>query len=103
MQASHLMLIDWEGLKLAPPEADLFSFTRNFFFDYAWEDFMSTYREIRPNYRENSDAMHFYRLRRRLEDISAFTENLLYDNLIEKERELPLKLLEHECSMLSDV
>lgn len=103
MQASQLRLIDWEGLKLAPPEADLFSFSRNFFFGYAWEDFMNTYREIRPSYREDPIAMHFYRLRRRLEDISAFTEGLLYNNLIEEDRELSLKLLEHECSMLSDV
>ena len=32
MQEDRLILIDWEGLKLAPVEADLFSFTETFFF-----------------------------------------------------------------------
>jgi thiamine kinase-like enzyme len=103
MQAESLKLIDWEGLKQAPPEADLFSFSKDFFFDYAWDDFMSAYGKFRSDYRENPIAMRFYRLRRRLEDAAAFTEGLLYDNLNEKDREQSLKLLEHECLMLSDV
>ncbi len=102
MQSSQLKLIDWEGIEMAPPEADLFSFSRNFSYDYAREEFMDTYGRIRPNYRENPVAMQFYRLRRRLEDISEFAEGLLHNNLIGEDREVSLKLLEHECSMLSD-
>lgn len=75
IQSKNLILIDWEGLKLAPVEADLFSFTETFFFGYAWEEFMTTYRTAHKDYQINADAMRFYRFRRRLEDIHEFVES----------------------------
>ena len=101
MQAESLVLIDWEGLKLAPAEADLFSFTGTFFFEYAWEDFISVYRAARKGYRVNADAMRFYRLRRRLEDIDAFVESILFDNLAQDELNRSLYYLRRECELLN--
>jgi spectinomycin phosphotransferase len=101
MQSERVILIDWEGLKLAPVEADLFSFTDTFFFDYAWEDFMSAYRSVHRDYKVHPEAMRFYRLRRRLEDIHAFAESLLFDNVTQEDEERSLHYLNEECVKLS--
>jgi Putative homoserine kinase type II (protein kinase fold) len=97
---NRLMLVDWEGLKFAPAEADLFVISPGFFFDYARERFLNVYRQIRPGYTENIAALEFYRLRRRLEDILAFAEGVLYNSLTENEQAVSLGYLKHECSML---
>ncbi len=103
MQSSKLILIDWEGLKLAPAEADLFSFTETFFFEYAWEDVMSIYRTVHKDYRVNADAIRFYRLRRRLEDIFEFVERILFDNLAQDDANRSLRYLKQECDLLNTV
>ncbi len=100
MQADRLMLIDWEGLRLAPVEADLFSFTETFFFDYAWEEFLSVYRSVHRGFEINTDAMRFYRLRRRLEDVHAFSESILLDDLTSQDMERSLYYLNRECALL---
>ncbi len=100
MQSKSLILIDWEGLKLAPVEADLFSFTKTFFFEYAWDDFISIYNAAHKDYRVNPDALQFYRLRRRLEDIQAFTESVLFDNLTQDNTSRSLRHLKQECELL---
>ena len=100
MQADSLMLIDWEGLRLAPVEADLFSFTETFFFDYAWEEFLSVYRSVHRGFEINTDAMRFYRLRRRLEDVHAFSESILLDDLTSQDMERSLYYLNRECALL---
>lgn len=103
IQSKNLILIDWEGLQLAPVEADLFSFTETFFFDYAWEDFINTYRNRHKDYQINTDAMDFYRLRRRLEDIHEFMESILLDNLTQEDRNKSLWHLRQECEWLGTV
>lgn len=100
MQGESLILIDWEGLKLAPAEADLFSFTDTFFFADAWEDFMAAYRAARKDYQVNEEALRFYRLRRRLEDIHAFAQSILFDPLTEEDRDRSLYYLKRECGLL---
>jgi thiamine kinase-like enzyme len=90
MQSENLVLIDWECLKLAPVEADLFSFTDTFFFPYALDDFLSVYRTMHKDYRVNTEAMRFYRLRRRLEDIHAFIHSLQHDRLAQGEKKTTL-------------
>lgn len=101
IQSKNLILIDWEGLKLAPVEADLFSFTETFFFDYAWEDFMIIYRATHKDYQINADAIRFYRLRRRLEDIHEFVESILFDNLAQDDMNRSLRYLKQECELLN--
>ena len=103
MQDSRLKLIDWEGVRLAPAEADLFSFSEGFFFENAWDEFMAAYRESRPDFKLNSEALRFYRLRRLLEDINGFSEGLLYNNLTGEDRVPSLNLLEKCCLSLRDV
>jgi aminoglycoside phosphotransferase (APT) family kinase protein len=103
MQDSRLKLIDWEGIRFAPAEADLFSFSEGFFFENFWGDFLAAYKEFHPDFQVNSEALRFYRLRRLLEDISSFTEGLMYDNLVGEERIPSLDLLEKCCLSLRDV
>ena len=100
IRSGRLALVDWEGLKLAPAEADLFTVSPGFFFDYSRERFFNVYRRIRPCYTENSTALEFYRLRRRLEDILAFAKGVLYDKLTENEQAVSLGYLKRECFML---
>ena len=100
MQSKRLHLIDWEGVRLAPPEADLFVFTRGFFFDYASAAFYEHYRDITGGFTPNPDALEFYRLRRRLEDIHDFAASLLHDELNDASRSEALYHLENECRLL---
>lgn len=99
MWAGRLILIDWEGLRLAPPEADLFSFTDGFFFDYAQDAFFAQYKKLR-DYKIDETAMAFYRLRRRLEDIWEFANSLINDALTKEEADRSLWHLENECRAL---
>lgn len=103
IQSESLILIDWEGLKLAPAEADLFSFSETFFFEYAQEEFMSIYSSVHKAYRINRDAMKFYRFRRRLEDIFAFVESILFDDLTRDDMNRSLRYLQQECERLGSM
>ncbi|MFF0828312.1 aminoglycoside phosphotransferase family protein [Brevibacillus sp. NPDC003359] len=78
----QLILIDWEGLKLAPVEADLMFLVDQPFF----EEFMATYLKTHTNYVVNQQALEFYQIRRRLEDICELLEQLLFDEQEEKDR-----------------
>ncbi len=100
MWGNRLILIDWEGLRLAPVESDLFSFSDGFFFGYAKEEFFAAYQKVCPGYTVNETAMNFYRLRRRLEDIAEFAHSMINDNLTASEREKSLFDLQKECAAL---
>ncbi|MCR8842360.1 aminoglycoside phosphotransferase family protein [Paenibacillus sp. SC116] len=78
----ELILIDWEGLKLAPVEADLMFLVDEPYFD----EFMAGYVKIHSHFTINHDALMFYQLRRKLEDIWEFIEQILYDDLPEQDR-----------------
>lgn len=83
MQAENLLVIDWEGLKLAPAEADMMFLTSEPYF----KKFMEIYRKYHKNYHINKDALTFYQLKRKLEDIWEFTEQLLYEELGTKDKD----------------
>jgi Ser/Thr protein kinase RdoA (MazF antagonist) len=100
MQAERLILIDWEGLRLAPVEADLFSLTDTFFFDYARDEFITSYRSVHKDYHINPEVMRFYRWRRRLEDVHAFSQSILLDCLTAADRTRSLHYLNRECALL---
>lgn len=100
MQADRLILIDWEGMRLAPPEADLFAFIGDRFWHSCSREFMEIYKSIHPEYVVNPDALAFYQTRRRLEDICAFATGLLYEDIDEEERKQSLYHLRRECLML---
>lgn len=95
---SGIVLIDWEGLKLAPAEADFFDIVRK-----DWQSiFFKKYKEIHPSYESNLDCLKFYQLRRILEDIWEFIEQIQYDEQSEKEQKVSLAYLESECLSVKD-
>lgn len=71
-----LVILDWEGIKLAPAEAD-FIFVRN---EPYFEDFLVSYTKIRKRFELGSQAMRFYMLRRRFEDMAEWREQALFEN-----------------------
>ena len=83
MQAEKLMLIDWEGLKIAPVEADIMFLTDKPYFD----EFMSFYKSIHVGYIINQDALQFYSIKRNLEDIWEFIEQILFEDIDPETRE----------------
>lgn len=94
---SRLMLIDWEGLRLAPPEADLMFIAEQPYFD----EFMSIYRQRHSDYAIDLDALRFYQGRRRLEDIWEFMEQLLFDNQKPEEKAKTLASLKKELEEMA--
>lgn len=92
-----LILVDWEGLKIAPPEADMM-----FIIDHAYsEEFLQTYRKIHPDYIVDQNALAFYKSRRKLEDIWEFIEQLLYDTGNKESRAETLAYLEKEIRTMT--
>ncbi len=92
----QIILIDWEGLKLAPAEADLMFFVDKPYYDA----FINTYQRFHKDFAINMDTLLFYCIRRKLEDIFEFTEQLLYDKQDEQERNETIKLLMSELNDL---
>ncbi len=83
IQGDKLVLADWEGLCVAPVEADLFMYTS----DPNWDAFIGAYRLSRPGFVLNEDMLLFYQCRRYLEDIWYYLTRLLHDHPGEKEAE----------------
>ncbi|MCQ6563059.1 aminoglycoside phosphotransferase family protein [Paenibacillus mendelii] len=100
MQAGgQLMLIDWEGLKLAPVEADLMFLTDKPYFD----EFMTIYRKSHPDYVINPNALLFYQIRRKLEDLWEWIEQLAFDSQTEQERADTHDSLQKELEELDSI
>ena len=59
------VLIDWEGMKIAPKEHDLMFWVG----DERWELIWHTYRKINPNVHIDTQLLQFYRTRRSFEDL----------------------------------
>ncbi len=98
MQGQRLMLVDWEGIKLAPAEADLLMFTKP---EY-WDVFMAKYRKLRPDFCLDQDILSFYVLRRKIEDIWEFVEGIVQNNLSAEERARDLGHLSRCCETLEN-
>jgi spectinomycin phosphotransferase len=97
MQAERVFLIDWEGMKLAPPEHDIMFIYGNPYY----EDFMQVYRYYHPGYKLDETVLDFYILRRKLEDIWAFIEEIICDTLQEADLNRNLHFLEKICASLT--
>ncbi|RAV15594.1 phosphotransferase family protein [Paenibacillus contaminans] len=88
----QLVLIDWEGLRLAPVEADFM-----FLVDQPYYDtFLHVYRKRYPDFVPQPDVLRFYKGRRKLEDVWEFLEQLLYDRQEADERTKTLAALTKE-------
>lgn len=92
----QLILIDWEGIRIAPVEADWMFIADKPYHD----DFLTAYRKRHPSFVPDPEALSFYQSRRRLEDIWEFTEQLLYDNQDAEERADALSSLRKELQQL---
>lgn len=83
MQADRLVIVDWEDLRVAPPESDLFMFLhepeRRAMFD--------AYLAARPGFKIDLRMLAFYRLRRMADDIWYDVSRLLHDHPDEEETE----------------
>lgn len=79
---NQLVLIDWEGLKLAPVEADFMCIVDKPYY----AEFLSNYQTIHKDFAINPDVLQFYQVRRKLEDIYEFIEQLLFDKQNVQER-----------------
>jgi len=96
IQAERLVLADWEDLRLAPAEADLFI--------YAWhphgELLLESYVAARGGYRINHELLYFYVLRRRIEDVWYNVQRLTEENPDETET---AKLLDYTRRGLEEI
>ncbi|WP_409346733.1 phosphotransferase [Paenibacillus sp. MBLB4367] len=92
---NQLILIDWEGLKWAPVEADqMFLVDKPYFTEY-----LSIYQNVHKDYAINPDALQFYQIRRKLEDIWEFIEQLLFDKQDARQRTATLNSLAEELNL----
>ncbi len=73
--SSGLVLIDWEGLAVAPLEADFMALIDRPYFEEFWE----TYCRQWPGTRLNSASLGYFRARRVLEDLWELVERVLVD------------------------
>lgn len=88
-----LMLIDWEGLSVAPPEADLFFLGR-------YEPGFSARYRARAGYAPHPEALAFFGARRRLDDIHEFLRALLIDRVGGEEGRAQRRYLAAELARL---
>ncbi len=93
----QLILIDWEGLKIAPVEADMMSLVDKPYY----KKLLSIYKKTHQNFVINPDALKFYQGRRKLEDIWEFIEQVLFDKQDEQEKAVTLNYLTEELKSIS--
>lgn len=87
------------GLKFAPVEADLSFIYRNILL-ITHGMISCPFTKPHKDYQINVEAMRFYRLRRRLEDIHEFVESILFDKLTQDDMNQSLRYLKQECELL---
>lgn len=98
IQGNRLVLLDWEGLKYAPPEADFFSLTSIPHFDALW----AAYCKERPEAVLSRERLEFYCVRRKCEDIWEFIARILYDNPDPALRANSFRMLQEECETVGE-
>jgi len=105
MQSDKLILIDWESIKLAPAEADLYTFWGDWYWGDSkwgsyWDTFLPVYKKYCPGYIYREDVLKFYQIRRHIEDINDFYRQYLYDDMTDDETREVISCLERECAFL---
>jgi len=106
MQSDKLILIDWESIKFAPVEADLFTFWSDWYWGNSkwgsyWDKFLPVYQKYHPEYTEQNETLRFYQIRRHIEDIEEFFKQYLYDDMTKEETDEVISCLERECKILA--
>lgn len=90
--AGELVVVDWEGIMLAPAEFDLFIFMSDGF-DSMLAEYLRT--ALTPRLHPELFAYYFYR--RNLEDITYFLVSILYENTLDEQDQVDLGYLQHDC------
>ncbi len=99
MQSDHgLILIDWEGVKLAPKEADLFSLQ-----GLPWQKAFDKAYQSHQSHPINPITLQFYHLRRKSEDIWDYIEQLIQEEQTTTERQETIEALLQECAQVLSV
>ncbi len=75
------LLIDWEGMKIAPKEHDLLFWVG----DERWELIWHTYRQINHDMHIDMELLQFYRTRRSFEDLIQDIQRVEQEQLVEQE------------------
>ena len=99
-QTDGLILLDWEGLRFSPREADLFMFKYERYWGQRWDEFYDVYKKTHSQLELNETVMHFFRLRRRLNDVDEFVNNIVLDNESDEVIAEAKRLLILECELL---
>ncbi|HEY5465467.1 MAG TPA: phosphotransferase [Clostridia bacterium] len=95
----QLYLIDWEGIRLAPPETDFI-----FFVDKScYPVFLGNYKKAHKDFVIDNSALSFYRIRRILEDLWQWIEQLLFDEQDDRQREQTMDFLGRELAELEEM
>jgi len=108
MQSEKLILIDWESIKFAPAEADLYTFWGDWYWGDSkwgsyWDTFLPVYEKYHPGYIYRDEVLRFYQIRRHIEDINDFYRQYLYDDMSDEETAEVITCLERECAFLSEL
>jgi len=99
-QGDKLLLLDWEGLRFAPREADLFMFKYERYWGQRWDEFYHVYKRQHTGLDINETAMRFFQLRRRLDDVNEFINNIVLDNADDAVKAEAREALVRECGLL---
>jgi len=99
-QGDRLVLLDWEGLRFAPREADLFMFKYERYWGQRWDEFYDVYSKIQPHSEINETTMRFFQLRRRLNDVDEYINNIVLDNESDEVIAEARQVLIRECGLL---
>ncbi|MCL2820767.1 MAG: phosphotransferase [Oscillospiraceae bacterium] len=108
IQSDRLILIDWESIRYAPAEADLYTFWGDWYWGDSkwgsyWDTFLPVYQKIKPDYVVREDVLKFYQLRRHIEDIEEFYKEYIYDDISNEEADEIKAHLQKECDFLSSL
>ncbi|ROI02238.1 aminoglycoside phosphotransferase family protein [Chryseobacterium sp. G0240] len=90
---NKIHLIDWEGIKYAPLEADIFGLYNEPYF----HEFMKQYKKHHPSYEINRELLKYYMISRNLTDIWEGIEQLQFDELSSREFQKQLEALAAVC------
>jgi spectinomycin phosphotransferase len=87
-----LIILDWEGAMLAPPEYDLFIFNGP-----AFSDFLQSYRQALGPVQLHPARFAYYFFRRNLEDMTDFLIRILFENNDPAQDEYDLEGMRQLC------
>ncbi len=88
----RLVVVDWEGVMLAPPEHDLFIFT-----GAGFETFLSAYWQAGGVKDLSASRFAFYFYRRNLEDLTDWVVRILDENTDLEQDRADLDGIQHDC------